>query len=161
MKIGIATVLAAAVSVIAATASAPASIAKIVPFTASYAGTAVVQVTDAVADISATGTGKGTLLGPSKISGKGKGDAAAQPCVPFTGPGSMVAANGTKLFFTVITGSQGCGDETGQIFSVVGKAKITKGTGKLAKVRGTLKFTGVYDRGQGTFSIKFKGSLIK
>ncbi len=161
MKIGIMTVVAAAVSVVAATASAPASVVKVVPFTASYSGTAVVKVTDNVADITASGTGTGTLLPKSKISGHGTGDSSQQPCVPFTGPGSMIAANGTKLFFTVITGSRGCGDEQGQIFSIVGKAKITKGTGKLLKARGTLKFTGVYDRGQGTFSIKFKGTLTK
>lgn len=161
MKIGIATVVAAVIGVAAVTAAAPAGTSKLVPFVASYSGTAVVKVTDNVADITAAGTGTGTLLPASKISGHGTGDSSQQPCVPFTGPGSMVAANGTKLFFTVVTGSQGCGDEQGQVFSIVGKAKVTKGVGKLAKVRGTLKFTGVYDRGAGTFSIKFKGSLTK
>ena len=164
MKIGIVTVVAAAVSVVAATASAPASVVKVVPFVASYSGTAVVKVTETDAkiyDISASGSGIGTLVGKSKISGTGKGDASQQPCVPFAGPGAIVGTNGTKLLFTVIPGSQGCGDEEGQVFSLVGKAKITKGTGKLLKARGTLKFTGVYDRGQGTFSIKFKGTLTK
>jgi len=161
MKIGIVTVLAAAVAVVAATSSAPAGTSKLVPFTASYSGTAVVEVTDNVADITASGTGTGTLLVKSKISGHGTGDSSQQPCVPFTGPGSMVAANGTKLFFTVIAGARGCGDEQGQVFSLVGKAKVTKTTGKLLKARGTLKFTGIYDRGEGTFTIKFKGTLTK
>ena len=42
-----------------------------------------------------------------------------------------------------------------------GKAAIVKGTGVLAKIRGTLKFTGVYDRGAGTFTVKFKGKLTQ
>src|SRR6266542_5121816 len=100
-------------------------------------------------------SGTGTLVGASKISGAGTGDSSVQPCVPFSGPGSLVGAR-SKLVFTVISGSQGCGDEAGQVFSVSGKAKVTKGTGKLLKATGTLKFTGIYDRGAGTFSVKFK-----
>jgi hypothetical protein len=157
-KLGIATAFAVA-AVAVATASALATTStRIVPFTAKYAGTAVVNINDQVANISATGTGTGTLLGTGKITGTGKGDTTQQPCVPFNGPGSL-AGTGGKLLFTVIAGSQGCGDEGGQVFSIVGKAKITKGTGKLLKAKGTLKFTGVYDRGAGTFSVKFKGSL--
>jgi hypothetical protein len=156
-KLGIATAFAVA-AVAVATASALATTSKLVPFAAKYSGTAVVQVNDQVADITATGKGTGTLLGTGKIAGTGKGDTSQQPCVPFTGPGSLVGTGG-KLLFTVIAGSTGCGDEGGQVFSIVGKAKVTKGTGKLLKAKGTLKFTGVYDRGAGTFSVKFKGTL--
>ncbi len=136
-----------------------ASTAKVVTFAASYSGTATTKVTDGVADIAAKGTGTGTLLGKGTLTGTGKGDASAQPCVPFSGPGALVGTGGSKLLFTVISGSQGCGDEGGHVFSVSGKAKVTKGLGKLAKAKGTLKFTGVYDRDAGTFSVKFKGSL--
>ena len=145
-------------ALVVGTATAGTSL-KPVAFTAKYSGTASAKVSDQVADISANGTGTGTLLGTSTITGQGKGDASAQPCVPFTGPGSMVGAKGTKLLFTVIAGSQGCGDEGGHVFSVSGKAKVTGGSGKLAKARGTLKFTGVFDRDQGTFSVKFSGKL--
>jgi hypothetical protein len=131
---------------------------KTVAFSATYAGTATVQVTDQVADISASGKGTGTLIGSSSITGKGTGDASQQPCAPFTGPGTMVGSGG-KLAFTVVSGSQGCGDEQGQVFSISGKANVTSATGKLKKAKGQLKFTGVYDRGQGTFSVKFKGTL--
>jgi hypothetical protein len=162
MKLRIATTLIAATTAAALAASALAGStarSRIIAFTASYSGTAVVKLNESVADISANGTGTGTVIGASKISGVGKGDTKAQPCVPFNGPGAMVAANGTKLVFTVLAGSTGCGDEQGKVFSISGKAKVTKGAGKLAKARGTLKFTGVYDRDQGTFSVKFKGSL--
>jgi hypothetical protein len=153
MRIGIMTAVVAAVSLAAVTATAPASSSKRVLFTASYSGTAVVQVTDNVADITASGTGKGTLLPASKISGHGTGDASQQPCVPFNGPGTLVSANGTKLFFTVIAPSRGCGDEQGQTFDIQGKVKVTKGAGKLLKAHGLLKITGTYNRGEGTFSI--------
>ena len=56
-------------------------------------------------------------------------------------------------------GAQGCGDEGGHIFSVKGTATVLKATGKLAKAKGTLKFTGVYDRDGGTFTVKFSGTL--
>jgi len=153
----LALVTAAAASVLAppATSATPKSIS----FTASYAGTAVVQVTDQVADISASGKGTGTLIGKSSISGKGTADASVQPCAPFTGPGTMTGPTGTKLVFTVANGSQGCGDEQGQVFSLSGKANVTNGTGKLKKTHGTLRFTGFYDRGQGIFTVKFKGTL--
>jgi len=158
IKTGLAAFGAALVSaaVVGTGAAAPV---KTIPFTASYNGTANVQVDGSVANISANGNGAGTLLGAGAIIGTGTGDSSAQPCVPFTGPGTMSGTAGTKLMFTVVPGSQGCGDEQGQVFSVSGKANVTKGTGKLAKAKGTLRFTGVYDRGAGTFTVKFKGTL--
>jgi hypothetical protein len=162
MKLGITTALVtttAIAMVVASAAVGAAGPAKTLAFAGTYTGTAAVQVNDTVANISATGTGTGTMLGSSKLSGQGTGDSSVQPCVPFSGPGTLTASNGTKLVFTVAAGSQGCGDEQGQVFSVSGKATVTKGTLKLAKAHGTLKFTGVYDRGQGTFSVKFKGNL--
>jgi hypothetical protein len=153
---------AGAAAAVAALAFAPAGIAakaKTVAFTATYSGTAVVQTTDSSAAIQASGTGSGTNLGASKITGNGSANTTIQPCAPFTGPGTMTAANGTKLAFAVTSGSQGCGDDQGQVFSLSGKAKVTSGAGKLAKAKGTLRFSGVYDRGAGTFTVKFTGTL--
>lgn len=161
MKLGIVTSLAVA-GAAAAMALAPSGAAttpKIVAFTGTYSGTAVVQVTDSVAAITANGKGTGTLLGAGSIAGNGKGDSSQQPCVPFSGPGTITGIKGTKLVFTVANGAQGCGDEQGQVFSISGKAIVSKGAGTLLKAHGTLKFTGVYDKGAGTFSVKFKGSL--
>ena len=73
-------------------------------------------------------------------------------------PGTIVGPGG-KIAFTVVSGSKGCGDEQGQVFSLSGLANVTSATGKLAKAKGTLRFTGVYDSGAGTFSVKFKGTL--
>jgi len=158
----IAVVLAGAVVALALTASvALGASGKIVVFAASYSGTATTTVNDTVATISATGTGKGTGLGAGKITGNGTRDTSQQPCVPFTGPGAMIGTGKNKLTFKVVAGSTGCGDEAGQVFSISGKALVVKGTGALAKAKGTLKFTGVYDRGAGTFTVKFKGKLTQ
>lgn len=153
----------AAVSAGSALAGASGSSTKIFPFSASFAGTAVVKVTDQIADISTTGVGKGTpigwQIGPSKITGKGTGDAAGRPCVPFTGTGSIVGLKGAKINFKIAAGSQGCGDEAGEVFSVVGRAVVTSGAGAYKTAKGTLKLTGIYDRNKGTFAIKFTGKL--
>ena len=151
---------AAAVAAVFASAGAAVTPGKTIPFSASYSGTVTYQQTDNIVDLSANGTGTGTLLGASKIAGTGRADTSAQPCVPFTGPGTMTGVGG-KLGFVVLSGAQGCGDETGQVFSVVGKAKVTSATGKLKKAAGTLKLTGTYDRGAGTFTVKFKGTLTQ
>ncbi len=161
LRVGVVGVTAAMTAVLvgAAWAGTATSDTKTVLFTGKYAGTATVKVTDNVADIAANGVGKGTLIGKSKVTGRGVGDTAQQPCVPFTGLGSMAATNGTKLNFKVLPGSTGCGDEEGQVFSVTGRAKVLGGTKAFKRAKGTLKLTGVYDRGQGTFSIKFTGKL--
>jgi len=132
-----------------------------IAFTAKYAGTALTKVTDNVVDISATGTGKGTVIGVGKVSGKGTGDTSQQPCVPFGGTGRMTGIALTTITFRVTTVSKGCGDESGQTFSLVGKAVVLKATGKLKNAKGTLKFTGTFNRGDGSFTVKFFGTLVK
>lgn len=131
---------------------------KIVPFTASYAGTAVVKVTDQVADITATGPGKGTSIGVGKVTGVGTGDSSQQPCVPFTGTGVLTGTKGT-VKFKVLPGSSGCGDEGGHAFTITAKTMVTGGTKAFLKAKGALKLTGTYDHDAGTFAVKFSGKL--
>jgi len=159
----IATVVVAAVAVaaLAAAGALAGPAVKKVTFSASYAGTAVVKVTDNVADIAVNGAGKGLPIGAGKVTGTGKGDSAQQPCVPFTGTGVLTGAAGTKVTFKIAAGSSGCGDEAGEVFSVNARATVVKATGKLAKAKGSLKITGVYDRNAGRFSVKFKGVLTQ
>jgi hypothetical protein len=154
------TALAAAVAAVVVAGAAFAGPAKKVAFSGKYAGTAATKVTENVADISATGTGTGTAIGAGKITGKGTGDSSVQPCVPFTGTGTITGKKGT-ISFKVIPGSTGCGDEAGQVFSITARATVLKATGALAKAKGSLKFTGVYDRGAGTFSVKVAGTLTR
>jgi len=146
---------------LAAVSVAAAHPVKTVTFSAKYAGQASTSVDGQTANISANGTGTGTLIGAGNLTGTGKGDATQQPCVPFGGLGKMTGTAGTTISFKVTTSSQGCGDEGGHVFTVKGYATVLKATGKLAKAKGQLKFTGLYDRDAGTFSVKFTGLLKK
>lgn len=157
MKLWITTFVAAAIAA-AAVAGASAGPTATIAFTSKFSGVAVTEVTDTVADITANGKGSATLIGAGRITGKGTGDTSVQPCVPFNGTGSMIGARGT-IVFKVLSTSSGCGDEAGQQFSIVGRATVTRATGKLKGAKGTLKFTGDYDRGTGAFTVKFFGTL--
>ena len=128
-------------------------------FTASYSGKATVKVSGSSADITADASGTGTLVGKSKLAGKGVGK-AVEPCPLFGGPATITAADGSKLNFVISSaGGSACTDEAGQTFSLLGRATINGGTGKYAKAKGSFKFTGAFDRGNGLFSVKFRGTL--
>lgn len=138
-----------------AKAATPAATA----FSASYTGKATVKISGSRADISADSTGSGTVVGKSTLSGKGVGN-EAEPCPLFGGLGTITAADGAKVNFTITTaGGSACTDEEGKLFSLLGLATIKGGTGKYAKAKGTFKFTGSYDRGTGLFSVKLRGTL--
>jgi hypothetical protein len=92
--------------------------------------------------------------------GAGTADSSQQPCPPFGGKGTIKGAKGT-IYFTVVSGAKGCGDDGGHNFSLVGYLLVTKATGALAKAKGQLRFTGSYSRDDGTFSIKLTGTLKK
>jgi len=147
----------AALALVAGTAVAGTA-AKKIPFAGAYSGNATTKITNSVAAISATGSGTGTLIGKSSISGLGTGDTSQQPCVPFTGTG-VLKGTGTTLTFKVTPGSSSCGDESGENFAISGHATVLKGTGKLAKAKGTLKMTGTYTHSTGAFTLKLFGTL--
>jgi len=146
----------AALALVAGTAVAGTTVKKL-PFTASYTGNATTKITNSVAAISATGTGTGTFVGKSTISGLGSGDTSQQPCVPFTGTGVLKGTG--SLTFKVAPGSMSCGDDSGENFAISGHATVIKGTGKLAKAKGTLKMTGTYTHSTGAFTLKLFGTL--
>jgi hypothetical protein len=151
----------AAVALVSATAALAAT-PKPVSFTGKYSGTASTKVAEGTttADILANGTGTGTLIGAGKLAGKGTADSSVQPCVPFGGLTTITGKSGT-IQLKVPVSSKGCGDEGGHVFTLKGTATVVKATGKLAKAKGVLKFTGLYDRDGGTFSVKFTGLLKK
>jgi hypothetical protein len=152
---------AAAVALTVVTASS-ALVAKPFLITGKYSGQASTKVDGNTATIAATGVGKATILGAGKIIGNGTGDSSQQPCVPFGGTGKIIGTARTTITYKLLSPSgQGCGDEGGHIFSVKGTLVVVKATGKLAKAKGTLRFTGVYSRDDGTFSIKLTGTLKK
>ena len=152
--------VAVAAAALAAAAAASALPSTSVPFTAKYSGQASAKVDGNVANISATGKGLATLIGAGKVTGIGTGDSSQQPCVPFGGTGTMTGAHGL-VAFKLTSGASGCGDEGGHVFTIKGYVTVTRATGKLLKAKGTLKFTGIYNRDDGTFSVKFTGTLKK
>lgn len=129
-------------------------------FTGTYSGQASSKVSGTTANLSANGTGSSNLIGAGSITGTGTADSSQQPCPPFGGTGTITGAKGT-IKFSVVQGSNGCGDDGGHNFSLVGHLQIVSATGALAGVTGQLRLTGNYSRDDGTFSIKLTGTLTK
>lgn len=154
--------VAVAAAALAAAAGASALPVKSVPFTANYSGQASTKVDDAthIATILANGTGKGTLIGAGKLVGNGTGDSSQQPCVPFGGTGT-ISGPGGKITWKAPTGSTACGDEGGHTFTVKGVLTVVKATGKLAKAKGAIRYSGIYSHDDGSFSVKLTGTLKK
>jgi hypothetical protein len=146
----------AAAAIVAGTALAHAT-----AFSATYKGTVTEKVNGQTVTATVRGSGTGTPLGRGTISGTVVATTAPDsPCAPFRGPGVISGKNG-KLKVTVVPTSRGCaaGEDDRNNISVAGSVKVTGGTGKYRKARGTLRFTGHYDRGSGAFSVKLKGTL--
>ena len=154
-------ILVAALAALALAAVASASVTTTsISFLGKYAGQATTKVDGNTVTIAATGAGSGTLIGKGSITGNGTGDSSQQPCVPFGGTGTIKGALGS-IVFKANPGASGCGDEGGHVFTVKGYLLVVKATGKLAKAKGTLKFTGIYSRDDGTFTVKVAGTLKK
>jgi len=152
--------LAVVVLVTSAAALAAKPKPKKVAFLGTYSGQATTKLDGTTATIAATGTGKATVIGAGTLTGVGTGDTSVQPCVPFGGTGLLKGSGGSVAFKVVPTG-KGCGDEGGHEFSVSGYVLVTKATGKLLKAKGTLKFSGVYSHDDGSYSVKFTGTLTQ
>lgn len=91
------------------------------------------------------GTGTGTLLGKSTVSGTGSAPATAQND-PITGKG-VLSGGGSKLMLTAVTSkSEGyaAGQSTPTSVTVSGTAKVTSGTGKYKGATGNLTFKGSF-----------------
>jgi len=152
-------------ALVAALLAAGASVAsagatKVFPISGSYAGTASTNVDGNTATIAANGAGRSTVLGAGKITGSGTADTSQQPCSPFLGTGTLSGV-GSVITFKVPTGASGCGDDGGHVFAIHGVLQVVKVSGKLAKAKGSLRFTGTYSHDDGTFSIRLTGSLAK
>jgi hypothetical protein len=73
----------------------------------------------------------------------------------------VLAGKAGKLKVKLLPTSRGCaaGEEDRDNISFSGSAKVTGGTGKFRAAKGTLRFTGHYDRASGAFTVKLKGTL--
>lgn len=131
-----------------------------VTFNAKYAGHVTEKVDGQTVVASPSGKGKGTLIGTSRLTGKVTGTTANPPCTPLNGPGTLSGAKG-KLKLTLLSNSQACAasQEQQNNISFHGSAKVTGGTGKFRGWKGTLRYTGHYDRASGEFNVRLFGSL--
>jgi hypothetical protein len=159
LRIFLLAVAVAAITAITA-GSALAKQSTVVAFVGTYAGQASTQVNGNVVTIAALGKGKGTLIGSGAITGHGTADSSQQPCIPFTGVGTIKGLYGV-ITYKVIPSSTACGDEGGHVFSVTTHLAIVKATGKLYRAKGVLKLTGIYSRDSGSFTVKVSGRLTK
>ena len=94
----------------------------------------------------------------------GRGEHSSNPpCSPLSGPGTLKGPKGTlKLKLTNSPApSRACaaGQDDQNNISFSGSAKVTGGTGALKKAKGTLHYSGHYDRGTGAFNVKLTGTL--
>jgi hypothetical protein len=143
----------AAVVVGSALGSSSALVAK-------YSGTVTEKVDGQQITAVPKGKGTGTLIGKSTLTGVVKATTANPPCSPLNGPGTLTGAKG-KLRVTLLSTSRGCAaseDDQNNI-SFSGSARVNGGTGKFRGAKGTLRFTGHYDRAGGTFNVKLTGTV--
>jgi hypothetical protein len=131
-----------------------------VTFKGTYTGNVTEKVDGQNVTAVANGAGKGTAVGVGKLSGVVKATTANPPCSPILGPGTISGLKG-KLKITVTAPSRGCaaGEDDQDNITVSGTAKVTGGTLKFRKAKGSLHFSGHYDRKSGSFNVNLTGSL--
>jgi hypothetical protein len=149
----------AAVTAIVAGTALAATQSK-VAFKGTYKGTVAEKVDGSNVTAVATATGKGSVVGSSKLAGTVTATTANPPCSPLLGPGTITGPKG-KLKINVVTGSRGCaaGEDDQDNISISGTAKVTGGTGALKRAKGSLHFSGHYDRTAHSFNVTLTGSL--
>lgn len=131
-----------------------------ITFSASYAGHVTEKVSGQTVVAAPSGKGKGTPIGKSTLTGKVTATTANPPCSPLKGPGILSGAKG-KLKITLLSNSRACvaSQDQANNISFSGSAKVTGGTGKFRGVKGTLRYSGHYDRGTGAFTVRLRGTL--
>lgn len=129
-------------------------------FVAKYSGTVTEKVDGQLVTAVPKGKGTGTLIGKSTLTGVVKATTANPPCSPLNGPGTLAGAKG-KLQVNLLPTSRGCAasEEDKDNISFSGSAKIIGGTGKFRGAKGTLRFSGHYNRAGGTFDVKLTGTV--
>jgi hypothetical protein len=151
-----AVVAAAAVAPAYAPASPAAHAAKTVKFSGKYSGkTAVTIKGSSIKIASVNGSGSGTD-GLNKLTGSNGTGHTSGTCGFFSGT-AKISGSGGSLTLAVKSSSKGCGE--GNVKSVSGSATVTGGSGKLSGAKGTLSFSGSYNKSAGTFTVTISGSV--
>ncbi len=139
-----------------APASSVAHAASTVKFSGKYSGKASVTVKGSAIKISSvSGSGSGTD-GLSKLTGSNGSGHTSGTCGFFSGPAS-ISGSGGSLTLAVNSTSKGCGESN--VKSVSGTATVSGASGKLKGAKGTLSFSGSYNKSAGTFTVTISGSL--
>ena len=148
--------VAAAVVPSYAPASGAAHAAATVKFSGKYSGKASVTIKGSAIKISSvSGSGSGTD-GLNKLTGSNGTGHTSGTCGFFSGPAS-ISGSGGSLTLAVNSTSKGCGESN--VKSVSGTAKVSNGSGKLKGAKGTLSFSGSYNKSAGSFTVTISGSL--
>lgn len=152
-------IAAAAITAVVAGTALGAAQSK-VAFKGTYKGNVTEKVDGSNVTAVAGASGTGSAIGSSKLAGTVKGTTANPPCSPILGPGTISGSKG-KLKINVVTGSRGCaaGEDDQDNISLSGTAKVAGGTLKFKKAKGSLHFSGHYDRKTGSFNVTLTGSL--
>jgi hypothetical protein len=92
----------------------------------------------------------------TKLAGANGSGTTSGTCAFFSGPGTL-SGTGGRLSLAVKSSSSGCG--SGNQISVKGSATVKGVSGKLKKAKGTVTFTGTYNKTTGNFTITISGPL--
>jgi hypothetical protein len=128
-------------------------------FSGNYKGLATEKVNGSKVTAVVKGSGT-TTLGKSSLTGTVVATTSSEsPCAPFGGPGVLTVKGGTIK--VTATSSRGCAADADaqDSITVAGQLKVAGGTGKYKKAKGTLRFSGHYNRGNGAFNVKVTGPL--
>jgi hypothetical protein len=130
-------------------------------FKGAYAGKVTEKVDGQNVMALTSGTGTSTVLGKGKLLGTVAATTANPPCSPLTGTGSITGAKGNLKVILVPTTSRGCAasQEDQNSITISGTAKVTGGTLKFRKAKGSIHFSGAYDRTSGAFNAKLTGTV--
>jgi hypothetical protein len=142
-----------------ATIVAPVALAtRNYAFSASYTGHGRGGVSGTRAFVSATATGRGSIIGRGTLTGSARGVFTSQRCVLFGGRAVLKGRHGSiKL---AARRAQACaGNTDANDVSFSGSAQVTGGTSTFAGARGTLSFAGTYRRQSGAVRISFRGRI--
>lgn len=135
--------------------------AATITFSGSYKGKVTERVDGQLITAVVVGAGAGTVIGKGTVGGKVVATTTSDSaCAPFKGPGTIKGAKGT-LKLSVLPISRGCAasEEDKDNIALAGTAKILGGTGKFIKARGSLRFSGHYNRTSGLFTLKLTGKV--
>jgi hypothetical protein len=146
--------------VIVALGAGTALAAQSVSFKGTYKGTATEKVDGQTVTAAVSGAGTGSVVGKGRLTGTVTATTANPPCSPLNGPGTISGKSG-NLKLVLVTPAPGCAptDEDQTSSTLAGTAQGKGGTAKFKKARGTLHFSGHYDRKAGTFTVTLTGSL--